>query len=457
MSASKVEIRFLGAAGTVTGSKYLITYNDHRILVDCGLFQGLKDLRLQNWEPCPVDPSSIDAVILTHAHIDHSGYVPRLIKDGFRGKIFCTAGTLSLCRILLPDAGYLQEEEAEYLNRKKISKHNPALPLFTQKEAESALKYFAPQGFHESFEPAPGVGAKFLYAGHILGAAMITLEISGRTIAFSGDVGRLNDAVFNAPEPLPPVDYLLVESTYGDRLHSEADPLLELETVVRRGIERGGVILIPAFAVGRSQTLLYFLMKLVKSGRLPKIPMYLNSPMASSVTEAFCQFRTLHKLSDLECDELLLNMHTVKTADESKMLNNKRGPMLIIAGSGMATGGRILHHLKEFAPGPENMILLTGFQASGTRGQALQNGVKEIKIHGQYVPVRAEVITLENLSAHADYSEVLTWLSSSKLKPRKVFVVHGEPSAAQALRVRLTGQFGWEVEVPKQNSHYTLE
>lgn len=452
-----VQIQFLGAAQTVTGSKYLLTYNDKKILIDCGLFQGLKSLRLQNWDPGNINAKSIDAIVLTHAHIDHSGYIPRLIKEGFRGKVFCTPGTLALSRILLPDTGYLQEEEADYLNRKKIAKHSPALPLFTQKDAEDAIKHFVPWNFHENFEPVPGVRVQFLYAGHILGAAMPIVSIGGKTIGFSGDVGRLNDPVFKPPEKLPRLDYLIVESTYGDRRHAEIDPLQELEDLIKQTTERRGVILIPAFAVGRTQTLLLFLSQLRKTNRIPDIPMFLNSPMATNVTEAFCQFKSLHKLSDTECDEIKEVVHYVKTVDESKALNNKKGPIIIIAGSGMATGGRILHHLKEFAPDPKTTIVLTGFQAAGTRGQALQDGVKEIKIHGQFVPVRATVKTIENLSAHADYDEIVRWLTPSNLHPKKVFVVHGEKQAAESLKSILHLKFGWDAIVPEQNAYFDLD
>lgn len=454
---SKLAIKFLGAARTVTGSKYLVSFGDKRVLVDCGLFQGLKDLRLKNWETFSIDARSIDAIVLTHAHIDHSGYIPRLIKEGFRGKIFCTPGTLALCRILLPDTGYLMEEEAEYLNRKKISKHKPALPLFTRKEAEQSLKQFSPHNFHEDFEVVPGLRVRFLNAGHILGAAMVYMKAGSKTIAFSGDLGRLNDPVMKEPESLPPFDYLVVESTYGDRLHSPIDPVKDLEQIILKTTERRGVILIPVFAVGRTQSLLHFLSILTKENRIPKIPMFLNSPMAASVTDVFCQFKSLHKLSERECNQLQDVVHYVKSVEESKMLNSRKGPMLIVSASGMATGGRILHHLKEFAPDPKNTIVLTGFQAAGTRGRALQDGAKEIKIHGQLIPVRAEVQMIDNLSAHADYSETLKWLSGSPAKPRKVFVTHGELNAAKALGNRIHEQFGWEYDVPEQEAEYALE
>ncbi len=452
-----MSLRFLGASGTVTGSKYLLTYQGRKVLIDCGLFQGLKELRLKNWTPPDVDPKTIDAIVLTHAHIDHSGYIPRLIKEGFRGKVYCTPATLALCRILLPDTGYLLEEEAEYMNRKHVSKHHPALALFTKEDAERALKSFVPRNFHENFEAVPGVVAKFLYAGHILGAACAALEAGGRKILFSGDVGRPNDPIFRAPEKLPPFDYLVVESTYGDRAHLSSDPKRELGQIVTETANRKGVVLIPAFAVGRSQTILHFLAQLKLAGEIPDIPIYLNSPMSTDVTNVFFQFANLHKLSPKECEGMREVVRFVKSADESKALNMRRGPMVIISASGMATGGRILHHLKEFAPGSANTIVLAGFQAAGTRGRSLQDGAKEIKIHGGFVPVNAEVRLIENLSAHADASEILEWLERSGARPRRVFVTHGEPSASAALASAIQKRLGWESETPAQGNEFPLE
>lgn len=435
----------------------MLSFQGKRILIDCGLFQGLKTLRLKNWEPFPVEAKTIDAIVLTHAHIDHSGYIPRLIKEGFRGKVFCTPGTLAICRILLPDAGYLQEEEAEYLNRKKRSKHTPALPLFSKEEAELALNCFVPHDFHEEFEPVRGLKVRFLYAGHILGAAMAVIKGGEKSIAFSGDVGRLIDPVFYPPEKLPQVDTLVVESTYGDRRHFDSDPMLELEKIIKQAVARKGVILIPAFAVGRTQALLYYLSELKKAGRIPDIPMYLNSPMATNVTDVLCHFQSLHKLADLKCQEISKIVRYVRTVEESKSLNAKHGPMLIISASGMATGGRILHHLKSFAPDPNNLILLTGYQAAGTRGCSLQDGAKEIKIHGELIPVRAGVRVLENLSAHADYAEMLEWLDSSKIQPHQVFVTHGEPDASRAFQGRLKEKFKWNSMVPELGQEIEVE
>lgn len=450
-------LRFLGGARTVTGSKYLLSFHSKQVLVDCGQFQGLKELRLKNWDRFPIDPKSIDALILTHAHIDHSGLIPKLIKEGFRGKIFCTPATLALCRILLPDAGHLQEEEANFLARKKLSKHDPPLPLFTKAEAETALEYFVAKDFDQDFEVATGISVRFRYAGHILGAASAIVRVGNSTVAFSGDVGRLNDPILRDPAPLPSVDYLVVESTYGNRRHKSFDPLLELEEVVKEAAKKGGVILIPAFAVGRAQTLMYFLSVLKRMDRIPNIPMYLNSPMATSAQHVFHEFRALHKLSEQECDDTCAVVHYVKSVEESKALNLKKGPMLIISASGMATGGRVLHHLKAFAPDPRSTIVLAGYQAVGSRGRALRDGAKEVKIHGGLVPIRAEVRSLENLSAHADFEEILEWLGKSEPRPKKAFVTHGEVEAAEAMKQHIVDKFGWNCVVPSQDQEFTLE
>lgn len=452
-----LRIRFLGAAQTVTGSKYLITFRGRNILVDCGLFQGLKDNRLKNWEPFPVDAKTIDTIVLTHAHIDHSGYIPRLIKEGFRGKVLCTPATLALCRELLPDTGYLQEEEAEFMNRKKISKHHPALPLFSQEDAEQALSHFVAKPFHEEIHLGHDLRIRFLYAGHILGAAMVVVTAGETRIAFSGDIGRPLDPVFRPPDQLPPVDYLVVESTYGNRAHPKTDPMDDLADAVRTTVDRGGTIIIPAFAVGRTQTILYFLWQLRKSGRIPDIPMFLNSPMATTVTDTFCQFRSLHRLSENDCREFLRTVRYVHTPEESKALNEATESQLIISASGMATGGRVLHHLKRFLPERKNMVLLCGYQAAGTRGRSLQDGAEEIKIHGQFWPVLAEVRVLENLSAHADAEEICNWLRPARLSPQKVFVTHGEENSSQALAARLQGEFGWNCIVPTPGQEFNLK
>ena len=442
-----VELRFLGGVGTVTGSKYLLESKTSKVLVDCGLFQGLKSLRLRNWNAPPFRPKDIDAVLLTHAHLDHSGYLPRFIKQGFAGRIHSSRGTHDLCRILLPDSGHLQEEEARYANKRGFSKHKPALPLYTEDDARESLKRFSPFGFGEPFA-AGEFRASFQPAGHILGASIATLRIDGIRMVFSGDLGRSNDPIMKPPTRVEEADYLVVESTYGNRRHDAADAEDALGRHLARALARGGVVVIPAFAVGRAQTLMLFISRLKARGAIPDVPVYLNSPMAIDATRLYHEYRSEHRLSPEACNAACASAQFVHTADESRALNSRGGPMIIISASGMATGGRVLHHLKAFAPDPRNLILLPGFQAAGTRGAALAAGATEIKIHGGYVPVRAEVVRLDSMSAHADYVEILDWLRNFKRAPKRTFVTHGEPAAADEMRRRIGEQLGWEVSVP---------
>lgn len=444
-----MEIGFLGAIGTVTGSKYLVREGEERVLVDCGLFQGFKQLRLRNREPFPVAPNSIDGLILTHAHIDHSGYIPLLVKNGFAGKVYCTAGTLDLCEILLPDSGYLQEEEAEYANRRGYSRHHPALPLYTREDAERCLRQFEAHPFGRELHIGTEFRFRFQKMGHILGAASVVLRGRRTSIAFSGDVGRLHDPVLHDPEPCPLVDFLVVESTYGDRRHAAEDPATLLGDYVRRAWRRGGVVLIPAFAVGRAQSVLYWIHRLKAKGRIPDVPVYLDSPMAVDATEIFRRHRAEHRLSPAEAEAVCRTARYVNTVEESKSLSARQAPMVLISASGMATGGRILHHLRAFAPDYRNVILFTGYQAAGTRGAAILAGAEAVKIHGEYVPIRAEVGLIENLSAHADYAEILSWLRRCPRPPRLTFITHGEPEAADALRFRIEHELGWECRVPE--------
>lgn len=450
-------LQFLGAAGTVTGSKYLLTCNDKKILIDCGLFQGIKSLRLKNWDGFPVDAAEIDAIVLTHAHIDHSGFIPRLIKKGFRGKIYSTAATREVCALLLPDCGYLQEEEAEYLNKKGRTKHKPAFPLFTCKEGQEAIQYFVDVPFNKSISISPELSFKFQYAGHILGAASVIVTANNSKIAFTGDIGRKEDPILFEPDPLPGIDYLVTESTYGNRPHKATDPQDDLAAIINETCQKDGVIIIPAFAVGRAQTLMYYILQLRKQNRIPHIPMYLNSPMAAEFSSIFLKYKQLHKLSQEECIQIQKLVTTVKTVDESIALNERKGPMLIISASGMLTGGRVLHHIKAFAPFAQNTILLSGFQAAGTRGDALLRGADEIKIHGEYVPVNAQIKELDNISAHADYFEIIDWFKQSQVQPKEVFITHGEPAAADELRRRLTETFNWSCVVPEQMQTFQLE
>lgn len=443
-----MRIQFLGGTGTVTGSKYVLEHEGRRLLVDCGLFQGLKQLRLRNWAPLPVKAGDIDAVLLTHAHLDHSGFVPRLIKLGFKGPVYCTAGTRDLCDLLLPDSGWLQEEEADFANRHGHSKHKPALPLYTLAEAREALHRFETVPFDQVHSPWPGWSWRLKRAGHILGAASARIEWDAGSILFSGDLGRSDDLVMRPPESPSPADYVVIESTYGDRLHREGDVLAALAAVVNRTAARGGILVVPAFAVGRAQTLLHCIQLLKEARRIPDMPVYLNSPMAIDATRIYRHHLDEHRLSVQQCNALSKGAIIVNTVEESKRLNHLGYPSIIVSASGMATGGRVLHHLKAYAPDARNTILFAGFQAAGTRGASLVAGAPSVKIHGAYVPVRAEVANLDMLSAHADREQLQAWLGAMPAPPRRVFVTHGEPVAADALRLAIEERHAWPVTVP---------
>jgi metallo-beta-lactamase family protein len=451
-----MQLTFLGATGTVTGSKTLVEHAGRRVLVDCGLFQGLKSLRLRNWAPLPVDPASIDAVVLTHAHIDHSGYLPRLVRDGFAGRIHATPATAALCHLLLPDSGRLQEDEAKFANRHGFSKHEPALPLYTEAEARAALGRLATRDFATTFEPVPGLQVHFNPAGHILGAASVLLRAGTARVLCSGDLGRADDLLMRPPAPPEAADVVLVESTYGNRVRGSVDPLGQLAEVVTRTAARGGVVVVPAFAVGRAQALLHALRVLKDARRIPDLPIYLNSPMATDVTTMYVEHPALHRLDAAQCAAMCAGVRFVNTEAESRALNDLRYPAVIVSASGMATGGRVVHHLKAFAPDPRNAIVLAGFQAMGTRGAALAGGARTIRIHGDWIPVRAEVASVEGLSAHADRTELLAWLDALPAAPRQVFVVHGEPEAADALRQAVVERHGWPCAVPEYRDSFDL-
>jgi metallo-beta-lactamase family protein len=444
-----MDLTFLGAAETVTGSKYLVETNGKRVLVDCGLFQGLKKLRERNWRELPVDPSSIDAVVLTHAHIDHSGYLPRLVENGFDGPVFCTTATKDLLGILLPDAGYLQEEEAKYANRKGYTKHDPAEPLYTRQDAEACLSSLRPVGFDASFEPVGGVQVRFRRAGHILGASWVEFVAEGHRLIFSGDIGRPNDPLMFPPKPIRKADTLVVESTYGDRTHPEVQVRDEIAGIVGSTVDRGGIVVIPAFAVGRSQLLMYYITDLIQAGRLPEVPVYLNSPMAVDVTDLYLQHIGDHRLDERACREMCRSVEFVQDVEASKALNQLDHPAIIISASGMASGGRVIHHIKSYGPVAKNTILFAGFQAAGTRGEAMVNGASQVKIHGGYVPIRARVENLDSLSAHADYRELGDWLDGLEGDPQRVFLTHGEPHAADAERRHFKDRFGWDCIIPE--------
>ena len=452
-----MRLTFLGGTGTVTGSKYLVQSDRKSVLVDCGLYQGLKALRLRNWAPLPVRAQDVDAVVLTHAHLDHSGYLPRFITQGFAGPVYSTPGTLDLCAILLPDSGYLQEEEARYANKRSFSKHKPALPLYTEDEARASLKRFSPVPYQEETVVAGDLRLTLQPAGHILGASIATLRTDGIRIVFSGDLGRMNDPIMRPPSRIEEADYLVVESTYGNRRHDPVDAEETLGKHLNRALARGGVVIMPAFAVGRAQTLLHFISRLKARQAIPDVPVYLNSPMAINATRLYHEYRAEHRLTVEECDAACAVAKMVNTADESRALNGRGGPMIIVSASGMATGGRVVHHLKAFAPDARNMIVLPGFQAAGTRGASLAAGATEIKIHGDYVPVRAEVVKMDNMSAHADYTEILEWLRGFKRAPKRTFVTHGEPAAADEMRRRIEETLGWTVSVPEYGEKVALE
>lgn len=444
-----MRLQFCGATGTVTGSRYLVTSGGTSVLVDCGLFQGFKELRLRNWADPPFDPAGIDCVILTHAHIDHSGYLPLLVRRGFAGKVYCSDATMDLCRILLPDSAHLQEEQAEHANRFGYSKHSPALPLYTREDADHALRHFVPVDFGREFHPSPRIAATLAPAGHILGASMLRIAADARTLAFSGDLGREHDPIVRAPSAPPPADALVMESTYGDRVHSGVDAEALLGRIVTRTAARGGVVVIPAFAVGRAQSLLYHLDRLKASRRIPaQLRIYVDSPMASDVTAVYLGHPALHRLTHEQCERIRHVARHVTSVEESRALDASPWPAVIIAGSGMATGGRVLHHLKRFAPDARNSIVFAGFQAGGTRGEALVHGATQVKIQGEHVPVRAEVHNLDMLSAHADREEMIRWLRNLRHAPGRLFLTHGEPPACESLRGLVAERLGWKAEVP---------
>lgn len=441
-------LSFYGAAGTVTGSRYLVEHADQRVLVDCGLFQGYKQLRLRNWAPLPFDPGSIDAVVLTHAHIDHSGFLPALTGKGFRGRIYCSAATHELCEILLRDSAHLQQEDATFANRHGTSKHRPALPLYTTDDVEKCLKQFRDVPVATDFSPVPDVNARLTRAGHILGACTVRLQTPQTSILFTGDLGRASDPLLLPPAPAEPCDYLVCESTYGDRQHPALDPETELGDWLRPVCERGGVVVIPSFAVGRAQLLVLYLARLKRSGKLPDVPVFLDSPMAVDASELYQRFDREHRVGANE-RQLLRAATLIHTPEQSKALDQRSGPMIIVSASGMAAGGRVVHHLKAFMGDPRNLILLAGFQAPGTRGGALANGATQLRMHGQDFQLRASVGQLRASSSHADANELLAWMGALRKPPRTTFVTHGEPAASDALRYRIEHELGWNVCVPE--------
>jgi len=461
------KITFLGAAGTVTGSKYLVEAGGKRLLVDCGLFEGSKELKQRNWDSLPVDPATIDWVVLTHAHIDHTGYLPRLVRSGYHGPIYANAATHELCGLLLPDSAHLQEEDAQFAARKGYASHKPPLPLYTVPDAQAALQQFRDIPRADSFAISPQFTVRGHDAGHILGSSWIELTITENNkqtlVVFSGDIGRYGEPILKDPEPPSRADFLLCESTYGDRDHPSGSITDELADVINRVAKRGGAVVIPAFAVGRTQLLMYYLRELEDQQRIPHLPVFVDSPMAINVTGLYANHTEDHDLEftkeQLEGNHDPLNMrevHMTRTVEESKKINDVVSPCIIISASGMATGGRILHHLARRLPDSRCAVLLVGYQAEASRGRALQDGAKYVRIHGEEVPVRAEVVNIGQLSAHAGKSELLRWLSGFQAPPRQTFLVHGEPVALDALRGAITTQFHWPVTIPTYRQSFDL-
>jgi metallo-beta-lactamase family protein len=454
-----VQLEFLGATGTVTGSKYLLRTDSQQVLIDCGLFQGYKQLRLRNWAEPPFASNQLDAIVLTHAHIDHSGYLPVVVKRGFHGAVYCTEATQALGEIMLLDAAHLQEEEANYANRHRFSKHDPALPLYTIDDAHKAIARMRAVKFNVPTEIASGVQARWHPNGHLLGSAALEVKHGGVTVLFSGDVGRPNDPLMRAPNSLAEIescDYLVLESTYGNRKHDSVAGADILRDVINRTIHRGGTVLIPAFAVGRAQAILLALYRLRQTNEIPSIPIFVNSPMARRATEIYRRFAGESRLSDREFAALCKLAHFVVTTEESKRLVRSKVPSIIVSASGMATGGRVLHHLKELLPDAKNAIVFAGFQAGGTRGAAMVAGQELIKMHGHYFPVHAEIAHIDSMSAHADYVELLDWASKLKRPPKHVFITHGEPDAAEAMRIHVQEKLGWPCSVPAYRDTETL-
>jgi metallo-beta-lactamase family protein len=464
-------IQFLGAAGTVTGSKHLIntSYDSSgkqgfQFLIDCGLFQGPKEWRERNWHDTPVPAREIDVVVLTHAHLDHCGWIPRLVKAGFRGPIYATQPTIDLCSVVLPDAGHLQEEDAAYYNKRKVSKHDPALPLYTLKEAQDCLRYFKPVVVGQTTQLSSELAFRFVDAAHILGSCMaeITLQTNGRSrrLLFTGDIGRVRDreiapgkVVHSGPQENETADVLIMESTYGNRLHPDTDPLPLLASLISNAVERGGSVIVPAFAVERTQKFLFILKRLMETGKIPRVPVYCDSPMAIKAVDIFLRHteeytaQAADLIKDYGSPIEWPGFTFAQTVEQSKEINDSHYPSIIISSSGMVTGGRILHHLAQRLPDPKNLVIFIGFQAPGTRGAIIKGGAPEVKIFGQFVPIRAQVAALEQFSDHADPPELLEWLRTFKNKPGATYLVHGEPAAASQLRDRMKQELGWNVRV----------
>jgi metallo-beta-lactamase family protein len=445
-------LTFLGAAGTVTGSKHLVDTDSRRVLIDCGLFQGLKELRERNWQPLPIAASAIDAVILTHAHLDHCGYLPRLLAQGFRGRVFCTPGTRDLCSLVLPDAAHIQEEDARDANRHGYSKHHPALPLYTANDADQALSRLQPVGYNRPVPVVPGLEVEFINAGHLLGSAYARVTFGGKTLLFGGDLGRFGRPVLPDPLPVDRADILLVESTYGDRLHEVDDHGDRLAAIVNAAVGRGGKLIVPSFAIGRVEEVVYWLKRLEDENRIPVLPVYIDSPMAAKALQFYAQRADeldpeMQKRERGVCIFCTPRMTTVSSVQQSVDLVASRQPAIVIASSGMATGGRVLYHLAAGLPNPKNTVLFVGYQAAGTRGRLLVDGATMVKMKGRDVPVAATIERLDSMSAHADAAEIMRWLSGFLAPPAMTYLVHGEPAPLEALRARVAQEKQWPVHI----------
>jgi metallo-beta-lactamase family protein len=447
------KLTFLGAARTVTGSKYLLEVGGRKLLIDCGLFQGLKELRLRNWQPLPFDPSELAAVVLTHAHLDHTGYLPRLVADGYRGRVFCTAGTSDLCQLVLPDSARLQEEDARDANRKGYSKHSPALPLYRESDAFRALSQLQPFGFNRPFSIVDGVELEFINAGHLLGSAFVRMAIQGGpTVLFGGDLGRYGRPVLPDPSAPPPADVLLLESTYGDRVHEPDDNGARLAAIIKDTVARGGKLIIPAFAIGRVEEVLYWIKKLEDEGKIPTLPVFLDSPMALDALRYYAS-RANELDPDIQAAREIRRFFTarfqpVSSAQQSSELVRSRIPSIVVSSSGMATGGRVLYHLQSALPDKRSTVLFVGFQAAGTRGRTLVDGAREVKIRGQFVTVNARIERLDSMSAHADSGETLRWLGGFARPPSMTYLVHGEPAPMDTLKSTIESRLQWKVHAP---------
>lgn len=452
----KIQVHFFGAAGTVTGSKFLIETPQHKILIDCGMFQGLKELREQNWNDFPIDASTIDMVLLTHGHLDHTGYLPRLVKQGFRGNIIGTAPTLAIAKVILLDSAKIHEEEAERANKEGYSKHSPALPFYTLKEAEFTTGLFQSARKDDWKVFSDDIKYRFLYNGHIIGSTFIELDVFGKILVFSGDVGRTKDALLYPPEKPRWANFLFIEATYGDKTHPTDEFENKIVELVNKTIHNRGTLIIPSFAVERLQTLMYLLWKLYQKNKIPNIPVYADSPMGNNVLSVFENFPDWHKLSKKEYYEMYNHIHVITSYKETWETIDNPQPKIIIAGSGMVTGGRVLTYLKQLIDDYTTTVLLVGYQAEGTRGRKLLEGIKEVKIYGKYYTVNAEIDQIESLSAHADQQELLDWTSNIRNIPEKVFLIHGETDSLNALKVSINDKYGWQTHIPQLNEVITL-